>query len=141
MAAVKDQNATAQKWARVTQQRTGDYQTGVQNPRVSWSQATQAGADNYNAGVQAAIAAKSFQKGVAAAGDDAWRRGATEKGPARFAEGVAIAEPAYSAAIGPYLQTIASTQLPPRYPKGDPRNLERVKVLAMALRKKKTGGA
>ena len=39
----------------------------------------------------------------------------------------------------PYLETIAATQLPPRFAKGDPRNVQRVAAIAAALRKRKTG--
>jgi hypothetical protein len=35
------------------------------------------------------------------------------------------------------LQVIESIQLPPRGPKGDPRNIERVRVIAQALRARK----
>ena len=62
-----------------------------------------------------------------------------EKGPARFAQGVQIAQPAYQEGVAKYLQVISATALPPRGPKGDPRNLQRVSVLATALRKAKTG--
>jgi hypothetical protein len=45
----------------------------------------------------------------------------------------------YQEGVQPYLDTIAATVLPPRFPKGDPRNLERVKAITTALRKRKTG--
>ena len=40
----------------------------------------------------------------------------------------------------PYADTIRSTTLPPRFPKGDPRNLERTKAIATALFNKKQSG-
>lgn len=128
------------KWARVTPGRTEDYSQGIQNPKQSWQSATLAAADNQAAGVQEAIRDKRFQKGVQKAGDSAWSQGALTKGVSRFGEGVQIAEDKYTQNFAPYVQTIESTTLPPRYPKGDPRNIDRVKAIAMALRAKKVKG-
>ena len=139
MASIKDTTAIAEKWARVTPGRSGEYLAGVKNPRVPWSTATAAAADNWKLGVQQAAASNAFTKGVNAAGDETWQQGAVQKGPARFAEGVSIAQPDFQAGFQPYADVIRSTQLPPRFPAGDPRNLKRVEVLAMALRKKRTG--
>jgi hypothetical protein len=139
MAKIKDAAAIAEKWAAVTPQRSGEYQKGVMNPRTPWAAAATAGAANYNAGVTASIAAKSFERGIAAAGDAAWQKGASTKGPARFAEGVSIAQPEFQAGFAPYQQVISAVNLGPRYPTGDPRNLARVATMANALRAKKMG--
>lgn len=130
----------AAKWARVTPQRAEDYRQGVMNPRRSWSQATAAASDRYKAGIQEAIQQDRFAKGVKAAGDERWQKRATEIGPARFSEGVATSASRYEEGFKPYAEVIAQTTLPPRFAKGDPRNLERVKVMSQALRKKKIGG-
>lgn len=139
MANVKSGTGTAEKWSRVTPQRQTDYQNGVQNPRVPWAAATKGAEERYKAGVQEAASKGRYGKGVTAAGDAKWQQKALAKGPSRFAEGVAMSAPDYQAAVQPYLDVIASTNLPPRYAKGDPRNVERVKVIADALRKRKTG--
>ena len=139
MANVKDTSRVSSKWARVTPQRSEDYTLGVQSPRTPWAAATRAAEDRYKSGVTEAIARGAFGKGVAAAGDQGWQQKTLAKGPSRFAEGVAISAPDYEAGVAPYLDTIRSLTLPPRFPKGDPRNLERTKAVAMALRKRKTG--
>ncbi len=139
MAAVKSGAMTAEKWSRVTPQRQQDYQTGVQNPRTPWAAATKGAEDRYKTAVAEASQRGAFGKGVTAAGDQRWSQKTLAKGPSRFSEGVALSAPDYQAAVQPYLDTIAATQLPPRFPKGDPRNLERTKAIAMALRKRKTG--
>ena len=139
MPAVKSTGAVAEKWARVTPQRSEDYKLGVSQPRTPWAAASKAGEERYKAGVTEAITRGAFGKGVTAAGDAKWQQKALAKGPTRFAEGVALSGPDYQAAISPYLDTIAATVLPPRFAKGDPRNVERVRVLAVALRKRKTG--
>lgn len=139
MAAVKSTAATAAKWARVTPQRQEDYQIGVQNPRTPWAQAAGAASDRYKTAVTEAAGRGAYAKGVAAAGDQRWQAKALAKGPTRFAEGVALSAPDYQAGVQPYLETIAATQLPPRFAKGDPRNVQRVAAIAAALRKRKTG--
>lgn len=139
MAAVKSGAMTSEKWARVTPQRQQDYQLGVQQPRTPWAAATKAAEERYKTAVQEASARGAFGKGVTAAGDARWSQKTLSKGPSRFAEGVALSAPDYQAGVQPYLDTIAAVQLPPRFPKGDPRNLERVKAITSALRKRKTG--
>lgn len=139
MAAVKSGASVGEKWARVTPQRQQDYSAGIQAPRTPWAAAAKAGEERYKQGVQEAATRGSYGKGVTAAGDQKWQQKALAKGPSRFAEGVALSAPDYQQAVQPYLDTIAATQLPPRYAKGDPRNLERTKAIAMALRKRKTG--
>lgn len=129
-----------EKWARVTPQRTQDYADGVQNPRNDWQKATVDGAANYAAGVQAAITAGSFQKGVNKAGNAKWQQKSVELGAPRFGQGVQNAQPDYEKGFAPYAAVISSLNLPPRYPKGDPRNLERVKAVSTALRNKKLQG-
>lgn len=128
-----------EKWARVTPQRTEDYDKGISNPKRSWQQAATAAKSNYAAGVQASIQKDGFAKGIAKAGDAKWSRKAKEVGVGRFGTGVQAAKVDYEAGFAPYAQVLESTTLPPRFAKGDPRNLERVKTVAMALRAKKVG--
>lgn len=121
------------KWVRRTQNAGAEYAEGVRNPRVSWQQATVAAAGNQAKGVQQAITEKRFEKGVAKAGDQRWQSKALSKGEARFGPGVAEAQGDYDAGFAPYAQVIQSTNLPPRGPKGDPANIQRVAVMAKAL--------
>ena len=73
------------------------------------------------------------------AGSEKWKSKAIQVGKQRFVQGVQGAEALYASGVAPFLSTIEATTLPPRFPKGDPRNLERVKAITIALRKKKTG--
>lgn len=123
----------AKKWATVAATRTKDYEEGIKSPRVSWQSATLEAADNYAAGVQAAITAGSFPRGVSRAGDSKWSRMAIAKGPARWASGCQIAQPDYRSGFEPYHAALAALTLPPRYPRRDPRNLDRVRVIAETL--------
>jgi len=129
----------AKKWARVTPERAQDYELGVKSPRRDWETATKEAEPLYAAGVQAAIADKRFGKGVTEAGSEKWSKGAVEKGVARFGPGVQVAEGAFSEGFSPFRDTIEAVKLPARYPKGDPRNIDRVKAIAIALHAKKIG--
>lgn len=127
----------AKKWRTNAARSTTAFEDGIKNPRRSWEDATSEAEDNYEKGIQDAIADKRFGKGVRDAGDAKWSKNALEKGPTRFAEGVRLAESEFASGIAPYIQVIENTVLPPRFPKGDPRNLDRVRVMSEALRQAK----
>ncbi len=129
----------ADKWARRSAVAGPDYAAGVQAPRRPWAATTIASAANQAAGVQAALANKSFEKGVAAAGDAKWQKRAAGKGALRFGPGVQDAQPDYQAGVQPYFEVIANLQLTARGPKGSPQNLNRVAQIANALHAKKMG--
>lgn len=130
----------AGKWARRTSNAGEEYKNGVMAPRVPWKAATQAAVAAHTAGVQQAITEKRFEKGVAATAESTWQNAAASKGADRFGPGVAAAEGDYQKGVAPYLAVIESTQLPPRGPKGDPKNYERVKAMGMALNARKRQG-
>lgn len=140
MAAIKSADQIAQKWATVTPQRSTEYEQGVRNPRVSWSAAASAAEERYKTGVVDAANKNRFSAGVKRAGDTRWSDRSAKVGPARYAEGVATSGDRYAAGVAPYVDVIARTTLPQRYPKGDPRNVDRVKVMSAALRARKMAG-
>lgn len=139
MAEVKSLARIAEKWTRVTPQRTEDYKLGVQNPRRDWGAAATAAKESHKAAMVSAAATDSFAKGVAKAGTGKWKDRALAKGPGRFAEGVMVGGADYEKGFAPFRDAIEKTQLPPRFPKRDPRNIQRVSVLNVALAKAKTG--
>ncbi len=133
MPPIKDAASIAAKWARVTPVREQDYREGVADPTTNWQAATAGSAENYAAGVQASIGRGAFAKGVAAAGNEKWRRKATEVGTGRWGPGVRAATEDYSKGFAPFVDVIKGTTLPPRAPAGDPRNIERSAAMARAL--------
>lgn len=139
MAEIKPLSAIADKWIRVTPGRTEDYKLGIQNPRRDWEAETAAAEGNYKAGVDAAQAKGLFLKGVKKAGTAKWKEKALKKGPGRFAEGVYIAGPDYEKGFAPYHAAIERVDLGPRFPKRDPRNLDRVRKIVDALVAEKVG--
>lgn len=139
MAEIKTISAIRDKWTRVTPQRVEDFKLGVQNPKRDWEAETLAAKDNWKAGVDAAAAKDMFGKGITKAGSKKWQDKALKVGPGRFAEGVYIAGPDYEKGFAPYREAIARVDLGPRFPKRDPRNLERVKRVVDALITEKVG--
>lgn len=133
MAEIKSLATIRDKWTRVTPGRTEDYKLGVTNPKRDW--ATEAGAakDNWKAGIDAAAGKNMFQKGVEKAGSKKWQGKALAKGPGRFAEGVYLAGADYEKGFAPFRDAIANTDIGPRFPRRDPRNIERVKRVVDAL--------
>lgn len=137
MAFIRPIDQIAKKWADVTPQRSGDYAAGIDNPRRSWAKATSEAEKAYEDGVAKSIAAKRFGKGVTKAGDEKWHRKASSNGVRNWGPGVAEAQGDYATGFAPYRDAIAATKLSPRYARGDPRNLQRVKDIVDALVAKK----
>ena len=136
---IKSMAAIREKWTRVTPGRLEDYKLGIQNPKRDWEEETAAADTNYKTGVDAAQAKGLFKKGVIACGSSKWKDRSLKKGPGRFAEGVYIAGPDYDKGFSPYRETIAGTDLPDRFPRGDPRNYDRVRAVGTALHDKRVG--
>lgn len=137
MPPVKPLDKISKKWVRVSGQSQESYREGIESTTKDWADATANAEGNYEAGVTAAIAQKRFSKGVRDAGTAKWKTNALAKGPARFGEGVRLAENAYREGFQPYREVILNTTLPERLPKGDPGNIDRVRIMAQALHDKK----
>jgi len=105
-----------------------EYTDGVKNPRHDWeaNASSEQAEDNYKTGVQSAISRGARPAGVKKAGTKKWQDGAVKKS-SRWSEGVAGALDQYEDGFSPYHDEIDSLDYGPRYPAGDPRNLERVK--------------
>lgn len=130
---VKPTAEIAAKWARVAPQRDADYKAGVADPGVDWAKAAAASEETYAAGVNDAIGRGAFAKGVSRAGDEKWRRKTTEIGTQRWAQGIRAGTSDFEEGFGPFKEALERVELPPRAPRGDPRNLERVAAVARAL--------
>jgi len=133
MAEIKSLGDVREKWARVTPMRTEDYKLGIQNPKRDWAEEAEAAKTNWKMGIDQAASKDLFAKGVRAAGTNKWRDASLSKGPGRFAEGVMLAESDYEKGFAPYHAAIERVDLGPRFPRRDPRNLNRVKAVVDAL--------
>lgn len=130
----------ASKWERRASGATEEYAAGVKSPKKDWKTETLASEDAYKKGVSEAASQGRFGKGVGRAGTEKWQKGAVEKGTARYGPGISIGKANYATGFAPYAAVIAGVTLPPRGAKGDPRNIERVRAIATALRNKKISG-
>jgi len=139
MAKIRSVEEIAEKYGRVTPARSADYAEGIKAPKKDWKTETMNAEDAWEGGVTAAIGGKRFGKGVSKAGTEKWQRKALEVGPSRWGPGVVAAKDDYKSGFAPYQAVISGISLPPRGPKGDPRNIERVTAIATALHAKKIG--
>ena len=135
MPKTKGVSSTVDKWQRRASVAAPDYQLGIANPKVPWDQAAKAGEANYRAAVTQAATEGRFGKGIARVGNDKWAKGASQKGPARFVEGVNLGAPNFQDRISQVISTIESVALPARGPKGSPQNYQRVLPIGEALRR------
>lgn len=133
MAAIKTLDRIVKKWDTASAAATGEYQTGIETTDKDWAKNAAAAEKNYNAGVQAAIGRGSFGKGVSRAGHAAWRAASMSKGVSRWAQGISASLENYRKGFEPYRAIISNLTLPDRGPKGDAKNIERVRVVASAL--------
>lgn len=133
MPAIKSAAEIAAKWSSVTPTRTSFYEAGIKSPTVDWAKATSAAEQTYKTAVTEAANAGRFAKGVNQAGTAKWQKKAVEVGAGRWGPGVSIAGPDFQAGYAPYRDAIEKIVLKPRYPKGDPRNYERVAQIGTAL--------
>jgi hypothetical protein len=136
---IKDTGVLAKKFTQRASAAAPDYADGVKASGADWENNTKASGDNYAAGVQAGIANKQFEKGVAAAGAAKFVMKASTLGAQRYPSGVAAAEGDWARGAQPYLDTLKNLQLPPRRPKGDPGNQARANAVGAALRAQKVG--
>ncbi|HEA65812.1 hypothetical protein LCGC14_0823740 [marine sediment metagenome] len=139
MAEIKKLSSITDKWTRVTPMRTEDYKLGIKNPKRDWAEETESAKANWKAGIDAAHTKDLFAKGVKEAGTKKWQDKALQKGPGRFAEGVVIAGPDFESGFKRYHAAIEAADLGPKFPRRDPRNLGRVKIIVDALIAEKLG--
>jgi hypothetical protein len=133
---IKSADVIAKKWTSRASAAGADYTAGIQNPRRPQAQTAAAAANSWAAGVQQAVTNGTYSKNVLASADK-YLRNSVGKGSQRYPGGITAGSSDFQNGIGPYLDVLANLNLPPRAPKGDPSNIQRVAVIATALRAKK----
>jgi len=139
MPAIRSTAEIAAKWQRKAPLSTADYESGVRTTQADWATLTTQAAANYTAGLQAAMAAKRWEGGVAATGTAGWKERTLAKGPARWAEGIDKSGDAYARGFGPYADVIRATTLSPRGPRGAQQNYQRSQLMGQALNRARVG--
>ena len=126
------------KWKSKAGSASGDYAEGIQFAPDQGAAAA-AAKETWQQGVSGAGVADRFAKN-AAASTAKWKKNAVALGGSRYTQGVANATEEFAKGISGPLSTIAGVNLPPRKPKGDPSNLDRVRIVNEALRAAKVAG-
>ena len=134
---VKSLAATQRKWGEVTPARSQEYATNAAASGPRWEQGALAAAPNYGAAVRAGNIEARLSAGIRRAGAAKYARKIRDVGAGRFGTGVSAAVQDFGAAVGPYLQAIASVDLPPRRPRGDPGNYQRVNAVGTTLHQRR----
>lgn len=130
----------AQKWRRRVEGASEDYKQGVSARGGSWGAAAAAASGSYKTAISAGDIEQRYKAGVGGQAQAKYLKRATMVGPDRFAQAAPVAEPDFSAGMQPYLQAIASVDLPARGPRGSAANYNRVKPIGDALSKLRTSG-
>lgn len=133
MPAVKALDRIVRKWITNAGNAGAEYEAGIGAPRTPWAAAAVAAGGIYRSEVTRAASEGRFESGVQAAGDSKWQSRAKRLGPGRFAEGVSVAAPEYTARFGQIRSAIEGTTLPAKGPKGSPAAVQRFQTMRDAL--------
>ena len=125
------------KWKEHTGLAIPEYVRGIKSPRRDWECSSCRAQKNWHDGTIIATHKGSWEKGLKRRGTEGWKERTLQKGPRRFHDGTIIASPQFEAEYAPYRDAIARTKLAPRFPKRDPRNINRVSSICTALGRKK----
>lgn len=136
---VKSAADAAAKFVANAQNAAPAYGKGVAGAGTTWQANTAAASENWKQGVQQAASQDRFAAGITNASQQKYQTRASGVGTQRYPTGVAQAGPAYTTAVQPYLTTLQNLTLPPRGVRGSPNNIQRVAVIAAALRGQKLG--
>jgi len=132
---VKSSSESAEKWAARATSASSEYASEAQQASQDWEANARAAAPNFKAAVTAGDIDRRFSSGVQQAGAAKYQRGIQNKGAGRYSGGVDAGKGDYQSGVEPYLQVIASTDLPARRPRGDPANRRRSEAIQDALHK------
>lgn len=130
---VKDLGSSAQRWSSRATGAAGDYATEAAAAGDRWQTNTGAAAATYFQAVSSAGVQDRFRRGVQRAGAAKYTRKIADVGQSRYSTGVQAATDDWRSGFEPFAQTISGLTLPPRRPRGDPGNIERVRVVSQAL--------
>ena len=137
----KNASTAALKWAQRAGSAGSDYESGVMNTDKDQAARAIAAKALYQQGVTEAISRGAYEKGLQKSGKSGWQQGVQEKGVSNFSTGVMApsAQSSYASESGKYDSARNAAASAPRGPKGSPANLQRVALVANALRAIKIG--
>ncbi len=134
---VKSAADIAAKWARVTPQRSADYEAGASNAGAKQNSAAIAAAGAFQAAVSSGAMKSMYIGGLKKAGAEKYNRKVAGVGKDRFGAGVTAAVADMQSGMAPMVEVIAAITPPARAPRGDVANQQRSVVYQVALNKKR----
>jgi len=130
-------DAVVTKWVEETPRRAVYYEREAPAAAGRWESATVAAEATFRAAVTAPGIEKRFSGGVKRVKAAKFERKVRAVGVARFGPGVVAAREDFNTGVGPYIAELGVIDVPTRKPRGDPANLDRVRVIFDALHKKR----
>jgi len=134
---VKTIQKTVEKWVTEAPKRAPYYEIEAPAAADFWFEKTTAAEKTYRAAVTAPAVERRFVGGVRRVGAPKFKRKVQAVGVARFGPGIEAAKEDYNTGFTPFIDELARIEVPDRQPRGDPRNLDRVKAIFDALHKKR----
>lgn len=138
---MKSASTAVTKWQQRASMSASDYGAGAQATEKDQSARAIAAKANYAAGIQESITAGRYEKGLAKSGKQGWLDGVQEKGVQNYGTGVSAdrSRNKYLENSGKFDNARKAADSLPRGPRGSAQNLNRVTVVANALRAAKVG--
>lgn len=133
-------DVVVQRWVTGCERNRDRYEEGVKNPKRDWKTQTLNAKNAYYQALDLIRQNRTWEKGVQAVDTAYWQSRTLELGVPRWLPGVQASQGKYANKMQRVLSILQSIQLPDRGPRGDPRNLERVRVIDEALHKAKVEG-
>ena len=141
MPAIKDLTSSAQKWSRNAGAAATEFASAAQGAADKWGRNTQGAGANFRQAITAGNMQAKFERGVAkAAQSGKFATKLAKVGASRYSEGVGASQQDWSSGFEPYQGVLSTITYPPRAPRGDARNIERVKVVDTTLNAKRIAG-
>jgi len=124
---------TVSKWLSRARVARPDYEAGIRSPKEPWMEEAIKAKPTFKAAITAPEVPELFERGIKRAGKERWESMALKKGADRFVPGIELSEPYYRGQMTEILSEIERISLPERVPRGDIRNLDRVKNIFVGL--------
>ncbi|MBA7622110.1 hypothetical protein ES703_29481 [subsurface metagenome] len=134
---VKSVSEVRDKWLDVTPGRASYYEKEASVAGADWEKGASDASGAFKAGISAANIEQLFKGGIKRAGAAKYERKVKDVGVVRFSQGVSAAGPDFEAGVSPFLDEIAKITLDPRQPRGSEANYGRVRMIGIALHKKR----
>jgi len=124
---------TVDKWIARARVARPDYELGIKAPKEPWLEQTIKAKETYKMAITQPHVPDLFIRGVKRAGKERWEGMALKKGADRYIPGVELSQPYFRGQMTDILAEIERIVIPPRAPRGDIRNLERVEKIFVGL--------